>query len=353
MRVLVTGHKGYIGSVLVPMLLERDHGVVGLDSDLFRECTFAGDLADVQEHVEDVRDVPADLLAGFDAVIHLAGLSNDPLGDYDPALTEEINERAAIRLATLAREAGVPRFLFASSCSTYGASGDAFLDEGAAFNPVTPYGRSKVNVEGALRDLASESFSPTFIRASTAYGASPRMRFDLVLNNLTAWAFTTGEVYLKSDGSPWRPIVHVEDIARAYVAALEAPREAVHDRAFNVGTTTENYQVRELAEIVCDVVPDSRITFAPDAGPDLRCYRVDCNRIARTLHGFKPMWTARRGVEQLYGLFCRVGLSVEDFEGPRFMRIAHLKRLVARGKVDASLRWAGRERAPAGAEVDG
>ncbi len=338
MKVLVTGHRGYIGAVLTPMLHQRDHDVTGLDSDIFRSCTFEGTLDDTPTMEEDVRDIVIDDLAGFDAVIHLAGLSNDPLGDYRPNLTQQINCEASVTLARLAKRAGVPRFLFASSCSNYGAAGSGFLTESAAFNPVTPYGISKVEVEHAVAPMADECFSPTFLRASTAYGLSPRIRFDLVLNNLTAWAFTTGQIYLKSDGSPWRPIVHVEDIARAYIAALEAERELVHNQAFNVGLTTENYQVREIADIVQAIVPNSRIEFAADAGPDTRCYRVDCNYIGRRLHAFKPQWTARRGVEQLYEAFCSVGLSLEDFEGERFKRIAHVKKLIRNGELDEDLR---------------
>ena len=339
MRVLVTGHKGYIGTVLVPMLQERGHEVAGLDTDYFGRCLFTGEVLEVPAATKDIRDVGAADVNGFDAVIHLAGLSNDPLGDYRPHLTEDINEKAAIKLAGHAKEAGVQRFLFASSCSNYGAGGADFLDESAAFHPVTPYGVSKVKVEEGLHRLADADFSPTYLRASTAYGVSPLLRFDLVINNLTAWAFTTGLVYLKSDGSPWRPVVHVEDIALSYIAALEAPRETVHDQAFNVGTTAENYQIRELAEIVRDIVPGCRIEYAPDAGPDKRCYRVDCNRIARELHGFKPQWTARRGVEQLYEVYQRVGLTLEEFEGERFMRIAHVKKLVEEGLLDEDLRW--------------
>ena len=338
MKVLVTGHTGYIGTLLVPMLLERDHDVVGLDSDLFEECTFTGKLADVPHIEKDVRDVTKEDVEGFDAIIHLAGLSNDPLGDYRPELTKQINAEAAVRIASLARDTGVQRFLFASSCSNYGAGGQDFLDEHAEFSPVTPYGVSKVEVEREVSKLADDGFSPTFLRASTAYGVSPKLRFDLVVNNLTAWAFTTGLVYLKSDGSPWRPVVHVEDIALSYIAALHAPREVVHNAAFNVGTTTENYQIRELADIVKDVVPGCKIEFASDAGPDKRCYRVDCNHIARTLHEFKPQWTARRGVEELYETFKRVGLTLEEFEGEKFKRIAHVKKLVADGKVDGDLR---------------
>lgn len=339
MKVLLTGHKGYIGSRLLPMLLERGHQVTGLDSDLFAACTYSGELASVPHISIDTRDIEESHLEGFEAIIHLAGLSNDPLGDYDPGLTTAINENASIALAQKAKNVGVSRFIFASSCSNYGASGDQFLTEDAAFNPVTPYGQSKVNVELAVGPIANEHFSPVFLRASTAYGMSPRIRFDLVLNNLTAWAFTTGEIFLKSDGSPWRPIVHVEDIARAYIAALEAPREHIHNRAFNVGLTTENYQVREIAQIVGDVVPNSKISFADDAGPDPRCYRVNCNRIATELHGFKPQWTARRGVEELYETFCRVGLTLEDFEGERFKRIAHVKQLIDSQALGRDLRW--------------
>ena len=348
MRVLVTGNMGYIGTTLVPMLLEHGHDVSGLDTNLFGHCTYVGEVPDVPTRNIDVRDAQLSDVEGFDAVIHLAGLSNDPLGDYNPSLTEEINERASIRLAQLARQAGVRRFVFASSCSNYGASGEQFLTEDAEFNPVTPYGRSKVAVEMALRELADDSFSPTYLRASTAFGLSPRIRFDLVINNLTAWAFTTGKVHLKSDGSPWRPLVHVEDISRAYLAAITTPIEVVHNRAFNVGTTAENYQIRELADIVKDVVPGCEIDFAEDAGPDKRCYRVDCNRIARELPGFKPQWTARRGVEQLYESFCQVGLKLEDFEGARFMRIAHVKKLIDDGKLDCSLRWQQAQTASAG-----
>jgi nucleoside-diphosphate-sugar epimerase len=339
MRVLVTGHKGYIGTCLVPLLLNEGFEVTGIDSDLYRECTFDGELTPISELIKDVRDLSARDVEGHDAVIHLAGLSNDPLGDYDPSLTDDINCKGSIRVAKLAKEVGVRRFVFASSCSNYGAAGDQFLTEDAEFNPVTPYGESKVNVEKAVGPMANASFSPIFLRASTAYGFSPRIRFDLVLNNLTAWALTTGKVFLKSDGSPWRPIVHVEDIARAYVAALKAPVEAVHNQAFNVGTTTENYQIREIAAIVESVVPNCKVEFAANAGPDKRNYRVDCNRIARTLHGFKPQWTARRGVEQLYESFMRVGLTLEDFEGERFKRIAHVKKLIADGHLDGRLRW--------------
>lgn len=352
MKVLLTGHCGYIGTVLAPMLMERGHEVFGMDSDLFRGSGFQDLRADVKGRIKDCRDATADDLhpdqfAGFDAVLHLAGLSNDPLGDYQPQLTEEINFRASVKIAQLAKTAGVSRFLFASSCSNYGAAGQDFLTEDAPFNPVTPYGESKVAVEQAVSPMADETFSPTFLRASTAYGVSPRLRFDLVVNNLTAWAVATGEVRLKSDGLPWRPIVHIEDIARAYVAILEADRADIHNEAFNIGQTTENYRIRDIALMVQDVVPGSRVMFADDAAPDKRNYRVDCNYIARKLHGFKPQWTARRGIEELYDAFVSRKLTIDDFEGPKYKRIAHVKQLIDQGSLSADLRW----REPAKAEA--
>ncbi|MGI9263385.1 MAG: NAD-dependent epimerase/dehydratase family protein [Gammaproteobacteria bacterium] len=339
MRVLVTGHTGYIGTRLVPILINAGHDVSGLDTDLFRGCTFTGQMPNIPHVCKDVRDVSKDDLTGFDAIIHLAALSNDPLGDYNPSLTEDINEKASVRIARLAREAGVSRFLFASSCSNYGAAGNDFLNESAPLNPVTPYGVSKVKVEKELANLADENFTPVYLRASTAYGLSPRIRFDLVLNNLTAWAHTTGKVHLKSDGSPWRPVVHIEDISRAYLALLEAPAEVVSNRPFNIGTTTENYQVKDLAEIVASVVPDCEVEIAPDAAPDERCYRVDCSRIALEIPGFKPQWTAERGATELYEAYKAIGLTLEEFEGQRFKRIAHVKHLIDNGKLDLNLRW--------------
>lgn len=339
MRVLVTGHHGYIGAVLAPMLVQAGHEVVGLDSDLFIPCTYGAWAESVPSIHKDVRDVEQDDLRGFDAVMHLAGLSNDPLGDLNPDLTMEINHQASVRLAQLARQAGVRRFIFSSSCSNYGAAGDDFLDENSAFNPVTAYGKSKVHVEQDVAKFANADFSPTFLRNATAYGVSPFLRFDLVLNNLVAWAFTTGKIYMKSDGSPWRPIVHIEDISRAFLAALHAPTDLIHNQAFNVGQTTENYRVRELAEIVAQTVPGCQVSFAPDAGPDKRNYRVNCDRIQRVLPEFKPQWNARRGAQELYNSYRSIGLALEDFEGPRYKRIAHIKQLLETGALDKSLRW--------------
>lgn len=341
MRVLVTGHNGYVGTVLVPMLVKAGHDVVGMDTNLYQAATFGDEdpVVAIPEIIKDVRDVTHADIDGFDAILHLAGLSNDPLGDLNPELTYEINHRASVRLAEIAKELGTERYIFSSSCSNYGAGVDDWLNEESAFNPVTPYGRSKVMVEQDVTKMADDNFSPTFLRSSTAYGVSPRLRFDLVINNLTAWAYTTGLVYLKSDGTPWQPVVHIEDMALAFVAALHAPRELIHNEAFNVGRPEENYRIRELAEIVAEVVPGSRVEFAEGASPDKRNYRVDSSKIARTLPEYKPQWTARRGAQELYEAYQRVGLQVEEFEGPRYRRIDHIKMLMAEGRLDDRLRW--------------
>ena len=341
MRLLVTGHTGYIGSVLTPMLLAAGHEVVGLDADFFEPCRLPGEEVPptVPTIGADLRDVAAGDLGGFDAVLHLAGLSNDPLGDLDAGLTHDINDAGSIRLARLAKAAGVPRFLFSSSCSTYGAAGDAILDETAAFNPVTPYGLSKVRLEQQLQGLVDDRFSPTYLRNATAYGVSPRLRVDLVLNNLVGWAVTTGRIHLMSDGTPWRPLVHVEDIGRAFLAVLEAPREVVHDQAFNVGRTSENYRISELAGIVAETVPGCRITYAEGAGPDTRCYRVDCGKIERLLPGFRPRWDARAGARQLADAYVAAGLTETEFRGARYVRLARIKELQEAGRLDSALRW--------------
>jgi nucleoside-diphosphate-sugar epimerase len=339
MRVLVTGHKGYIGAVLVPLLLDGGFEVVGMDTDYYGECGFAGTLADVPELRRDIRDATAGDLEGVDAVIHLAALSNDPLGDFDPELTYDINERATIHLARLARDAGAERFLFSSSCSNYGAAGDDLLDETAPFNPVTPYGISKVRAELGLLELMDDDFSPVLLRSATAYGVSPRLRCDIVLNNLTAWAISTGTVLIKSDGTPWRPIVHIRDICRAFIAALRAPREAIHGQAFNVARLGENYRIRELAEMVKQAVPGCSIEFAGDAGPDARNYRVDASKIAAALPDFAPTWTAADGARELYTAFKEFGMTLDEFEGWRFRRIGQIKRLMADGRLGSDLRW--------------
>jgi nucleoside-diphosphate-sugar epimerase len=339
MRILVTGHSGYIGSVLVPMLVGAGHEVTGLDSNLFADCTFGDESPAIPAINKDIRDVSAADLEGFEAVVHLAGLSNDPLGDYNPGLTYAINHLAALRLAARAKEVGISRFVFSSSCSNYGAAGDDLLDERGTFNPVTPYGIAKVRAEGDIARLADAGFAPILLRNATVYGVSPRLRFDLVLNNLVAWAFTTGRVYLKSDGTAWRPLVHVQDVARAFLVVLGAPFERVHNQAFNVVPIGENYRIRELAQVVAETVPGSRVEYARDAAADARCYRVDGSKLINTLPEFKPQWDIRKGAAELYTVYQRVGLTLEEFEGPRYKRIAHIQHLLRSGQLDETLRW--------------
>ena len=349
MRILLTGHNGYIGSVMHPILRAAGHDVVGLDTYLFEECTFGEPSPDIPAWRMDVRDVTSEQLGGFDAVVHLAALSNDPLGNLDRELTYDINHRASVRLARLARDAGVRRFLFASSCSLYGVSGtDERLNEDGDFNPVTAYGESKVFAERDVSALAADEFSPVFLRNATAYGASPRLRADVVVNSLVGFAYTTGEILMQSDGTPWRPLVHVEDIARAFLATLEAPRELVHNQAFNVGRSADNFRIREIAEMVLDVVPGSRIVYAPGGGPDPRCYRVNCDKLMATIPSFQPQWTVAAGVQELYDAYRRHGLTYEAFEGEasRFLRIRHIQRLRHAGRIDDHLRWQTASTAP-------
>jgi nucleoside-diphosphate-sugar epimerase len=340
MRILVTGHDGYLGSILMTRLCEAGHEVVGLDIGLYADCLLGPAPDPVPTVRVDLRDVAPEHCTGFDAVLHLAALCNDPIGNLNPDLTYDINHRATVRLARAAKAAGVARFLFSSSCSLYGSGlDDRPLDETAGFAPVTPYGESKILSEQSLRELADDDFSPSFLRNATAYGFSPRLRGDLVVNDLTAHALLTGTVRLLSDGMAWRPLVHVEDIAAAFTALLEAPRELVHAKAYNIGRTEENYLIRDVAELVAEVLPESRVAFAEGAGTDLRNYRVSCDLIATEVPGFAPQWTVRKGVEQLVEAYHRYGLTLDAFTGERFQRLKRIQALRAAGRIDEALRW--------------
>jgi nucleoside-diphosphate-sugar epimerase len=339
MKVLVSGERGYIGAVLVPLLRAAGHEVDGLDNGLYEGCDLGPALVGAGTWTpRDMRDVTPGELSGYDAVLCLAALSNDPLGDLNPAATYSVNLDGTMRLAAAAKQAGVPRFLFSSSCSLYGAAGSAAVAEDGDMFPVTPYGESKVAAERELSLLADDDFSPTYLRNATAYGASPRLRLDIVVNNLTAVAITTGQVRLESDGTPWRPLVHIEDISRAFLAVLEAPRELVHDQAFNVGRQEDNVQIRDVAEMVREAVPESKLTFAEGAGPDLRNYRVDFAKLTDTFPGLGLRWSVRQGIDELAAAYLKYGLSYEDFTSSRFVRLRRIRELIEAGIVDDMLR---------------
>ena len=339
MRVLITGHDGYIGAVMVPVMQAAGHEVVGLDTGFFADCGTGVDYNGFADIRKDIRDVTAEDLQGVEAVIHLAALCNDPLGNLNADWTHDINHRASLRLAEVSRAAGVKRFLYASSCSMYGAAGDGLIDEEAPLHPLTPYAVSKVHAERDISALATDDFSPVFMRNATAYGMSPRLRADIVLNNFVCWAYTTGKIRIMSDGTPWRPIVHIEDISRVAAAALVAPQEAIHNQAFNVGANEENYQVRELAEIVREIVPGCTVEYAEGGGPDPRSYRVDFSKLNEMLPGFTPKWNARRGAQELYDAVRAVNLTAEEFQNRKFTRLVQFKYLLDSGRLDETLRW--------------
>jgi nucleoside-diphosphate-sugar epimerase len=338
MRVLVTGNLGYIGAVLVPMLQARGHHVEGLDVGLYDGCDLGAFDPRVRVFRRDVRDVATSDLSGFDAVVHLAALSNDPVGQLAPHITYDINLDGSVGLARLAKAAGVERFVFASSCSLYGSQGDQPVDERAAFAPVTAYGASKVRAEGQISALADDNFTPTYMRNATAYGVSPRLRGDIVVNNLVGYAIATGEVRLQSDGSAWRPLVHVRDIARAACEVLEANRDVVHNEAFNVGRDDENWRIREVASMVAEALPGSRVVLADGAGADKRSYRVDFGKIKHRL-GFQPTWTVRDGVRELAEAYRHHGVTLDDLTGPRFTRLEKIRELQRSGRLSDDVRW--------------
>lgn len=338
MHVMVTGNLGYIGTRLTPMLLERGHEVTGLDIDFYRNCTFGNKLVEVPTINKDIRDVTIDDLDGIEAICHLAALSNDPLGNLNSNTTFEINYLASVRLAQLTKQAGIKRYIFSSSCSNYGTGGEKMLNEQSPFNPVTAYGESKVLAEREVSKLADDKFSPTFLRNATVYGTSPRLRFDIVVNNLVAWAFTTGKIIMKSDGSPWRPIVHIKDVCQAFIAVLEAPLELIHNKAFNVGITRDNLQIRDIAKIVSQIVPNCQIEFAKNASPDKRCYKINCDRLPQTLAAFRPDQTIQGGAKELYKAYKKNSVTLDEFEGPRYQRIAQIRKLMHEGILDGNLR---------------
>jgi nucleoside-diphosphate-sugar epimerase len=341
MRVLVTGHRGYIGSVLTPMLVGLGHVVRGLDSDLYSGCDFSPLTAGFEERIKDLRDVSLADVQDIDVVMHLAALSNDPVCEIDAALTMDINHKATLSLAALARQAGVSRFVFASSCTNYGVAADEALTEDAPLRPLTVYGESKVMAERDLARLASDSFSPVILRNATAYGIAPRLRLDLVVNDFCAGAVAGHQVVMQSDGSAWRPLIHVSDIARACIAAAESPREAVHNAVFNVGLTSENFRVRDLAAMVAQTVPDCTVTQRAGAGADKRSYRVDCAKVAAQMPMFKPRFTVRRGIEELILAFDAHPNLAAEMTTDRYRRIARLRNGLVERRLDADLRAAG------------
>ena len=340
MNILVTGNNGYLGPVLCKRLIDKGYSVTGLDSNYFHGCDYYNFSLPVKQIIKDLRNIGKNDLRGIDAVVHLGGISNDPLGALNPELTFGINHKASVKLAKLAKDAGVGRFLFSSSCSMYGvAAGNIALTEDAPLNPVTAYAMSKANVERDISKLADNNFSPVFLRNGTAYGVSPRLRVDLVLNNLVACAYTTGKIKIMSDGSPWRPLVHVEDISAAFIALLEAPRDIIHNQAFNIGQNSENYRVKEIAETVKKIVPNSEIEYAGKPDLDSRTYKVNFDKIKNKLINFQPKWNLEKGAVELYNAFKKQNLSYEEFQGHKYIRLKHIAHLIDNHKLDNNFFW--------------
>lgn len=339
MRVLITGFEGYIGPVMARTLENEGHQIVGLDTGYFAECSMSPVPQKIPVIRKDVRDLTTADLTGFDAVVHLAALSNDPMGELSPDWTYQINLNGSLHVARIARDAGVKRFLFSSSCSIYGASDHDKATETSPLAPLSAYAVSKVKTEEGLDKLADWYFSPVYLRNATAYGVSPRMRLDLVLSNLTAWAFTTGKVQIMSDGTPWRPLVHIEDISRAFAAVLAAPRPVIHNQAFNVGADSENYQVKDLGEVVRELVPNSTVCYSGKSAPDPRNYRVDFGKVRTLLPGFQPIWNARKGVAEAHDAFQRARLTAEALESRNYIRLKQLRYLLDNNALDHNLRW--------------
>jgi len=339
MRIFVTGTDGYLGSLLGVELLRAGHDVLGLDTGFYKEGTLyrQGPFAPLTL-VKDLRRIELADFGGIDAVVHMAELSNDPIGQLAPSITYDINHVGSVRLAELARQAGVQRFVYMSSCAVYGVAEEGYVDEESAANPQTTYAICKTRVERDVKPLAHDKFSPTFLRNATAYGASPHMRFDIVLNNLAGLAWTTKEIRMASDGTPWRPLVHGLDICRAIIAVLAAPREAVHNEIFNVGDTQHNYRVREIAEIVAETFPGCKLTFGPPSA-DNRSYRVSFEKIRKHLPGFQCAWDARRGAQQLYNLFQRIDMPPEVFQHRTFTRLKQLEYLIRTQQIDEQFFW--------------
>jgi len=338
-RILITGHNGYLGAVMSPHLVSEGYDIVGMDTGFFGECTLVPDSGKVNAIKKDIRDLSPKDLENFDAVIHLAALSNDPIGNLNDSWTEEINYQASMKLAEFSRAAGVKRFLFSSSCIMYGASNTLEVNEDSPLDPKTEYARSKVKAERALSAMADKNFSPIYIRNGTVYGVSPRMRFDTVLNDFMGSAATTGKVVVHSNGKPWRPVMHVQDLARYFQAMLEAPKEKIHNQAFNAGANDLNHQIIELAQIAVDTVPNAKLEMFPKPGADQRTYKADFGKFARTFPGFKFKWNARSGAAELYEAFKRVGLKHSDYIDKKFTRLKWLHYLLDSGKLDNALRW--------------